>query len=299
MIVLKFKYPDTEKTGLATSNSSFPYGERVVVRTDRGEEIVKVLKSYKVDVETLEKFNLSPSELYEFVRRPTEEDFNKFIDNVFFAKDALEVCEEKVEKHSLEMKLVNCYATLNRERIVFYFTAKSRVDFRQLVRDLASHFRTRIELRQIGVRDEVKMLGGVGMCGRICCCKEFLPCFESISLNLAKIQGLPPNPAKLSGICGRLMCCLKYEEANYFIRTFLPEIGEEIDTPEGRGIVSDVNVLFETLTVEIEEKGKVTFPIRLFVTDEEWNRYVEMIREKEDDRFKCFTRAGVISNEDS
>jgi cell fate regulator YaaT (PSP1 superfamily) len=299
MIILKFKYPDTEKTGLAVSDEAFPYGKKVVVKTDRGEELVKVLKSYEAGEDTLEKFGLSLKDLYEFERVPTEEDFNSFANNVFFARNALEVCREKAEKHGLEMKLVNCYVTLNRERIVFYFTAKNRVDFRQLVRDLASYFKTRIELRQIGVRDEVKMLGGVGMCGNICCCKQFLSCFESISLNLARIQGLPPNPAKLSGTCGRLMCCLKYEEANYFIKNFLPEVGEEIDTPEGKGIVSDVNVLLETLTVEIEGKGKVSFPIRLFVKDEEWNQYIEMLQKKEDDRFKCFARAGVISNEDS
>ena len=298
MDVIKFKYPDTGKVGLAISEGEvFPFGEEVVVKTDRGEELVKVLKCYSVEPETLEKFGINPGELYTFLRRATEEDRNRFMDNVFFSQDALEVCRRKVQKHGLEMKLVKAYSTLNRERIVFYFTAKSRVDFRQLVRDLASHFRTRIELRQIGVRDEVKMVGAVGMCGNICCCSTFLECFHSISLNMAKLQGLPPNPAKLSGACGRLMCCLKYEEANYYIKQFLPEVGETVDTPEGRGKVVDVNVPLETVTVEIEDKGKVHLPIRVFVTDEQWNAYVEKLKERADDRFKCFTRAGVISDE--
>jgi cell fate regulator YaaT (PSP1 superfamily) len=298
MVVLKFKYPDTEKVGLARSNEKFDYGTDVVVKTDRGEELVKVLKSYEVDESTLSKFNLSEKELYSFLRLPTEEDRNRFVENLFFSKEALDVCREKVEKHGLNMKLVKAYSTLNRERIVFYFTAENRVDFRQLVRDLASHFKTRIELRQIGVRDEVKMVGGLGMCGRICCCKEFLDCFHSISLNMAKLQGLPPNPAKLSGVCGRLMCCLKYEEANYYIRQFLPEVGSEITTPDGnRGMVVDVNIVLETVTVEVEEKGKVNYPMRAFVSKEQWNSYIEMLKVREDDRFKCFTKAGVIGDE--
>ncbi len=298
MVVLKFKYPDTEKTGLARSDEKFDYGTDVVVKTDRGEELVKVLKSYEADESTLSKFNLSEKELYFFLRLPTEEDRNRFVENLFFSKEALDVCREKVEKHGLNMKLVKAYSTLNRERIVFYFTAESRVDFRQLVRDLASHFKTRIELRQIGVRDEVKMVGGLGMCGRICCCKEFLDCFHSISLNMAKLQGLPPNPAKLSGTCGRLMCCLKYEETNYYIRQFLPEVGSEITTPDGnRGRVVDVNIVLETVTVEFREKGKVNYPMKAFVSKEQWNSYIEMLKVKEDDRFKCFTKAGVISDE--
>ncbi len=300
MVVLKFKYPDTEKTGLARSDERFNYGEEVVVKTDRGEELVKVLKSYEVDENSLSKFGLNEGELYSFLRLPTDEDKNKFLDNLLFSEEALRVCKEKVKRHGLDMKLVKAYTTLNRERIVFYFTAQHRVDFRQLVRDLASHFKTRIELRQIGVRDEVKMVGGIGMCGRVCCCKDFLDCFQSISLNLAKLQGLPPNPSKLSGTCGRLMCCLKYEEANYYIRNFLPEVGSEVETPDGlKGRVVDVNVPLETVTLEVEEKGRVNYPIRAFVTEEQWNEYIDLLRKKEDDRFKCFTKAGVIGDESS
>ncbi|MEO2083460.1 MAG: regulatory iron-sulfur-containing complex subunit RicT, partial [Desulfurobacteriaceae bacterium] len=266
---------------------------------DRGEELVKALKVYEVDEQTLEKFGLKPEDLYTVVRTATEDDRNRFADNELFAVDALEVCREKVLKHQLSMKLVKAYATLNRERLVFYFTAESRVDFRQLVRDLAAHFRTRIELRQIGVRDEVKMVGAVGMCGRVCCCKEFLECFQSVSLNLARLQGLPPNPSKLSGTCGRLMCCLKFEEANYLIREHLPEVGETVETSQGAGKVVDINVPLEVVIVEIEGKGRVALSIREFVTEDEWNAYINKVKEKIDDRFSCFTRAGVIGNENS
>jgi|GEM_PF-853901 cell fate regulator YaaT (PSP1 superfamily) len=300
--VVKFKYPDTEKVGLAKLPQRlkpFKHGQWIVVKTDRGEELVKVLKTYSLDEESLKKFGIKEEELYPVVREGTEEDKNRFTDNQLFAVEALEVCKRKVLKHGLEMKLVKAYATLKRERLVFYFTAKSRVDFRQLVRDLAGHFKTRIELQQIGVRDEVKMLGAVGMCGRICCCKEFLECFNSISLNMAKLQGLPPNPAKLSGTCGRLMCCLKFEEANYFVRQFLPEVGEQVETEYGSGTVVDVNVPLETVTVEIPEKGRVPLPMRLFLTDQEWESYLQKLRERADDRITCFHKAGVIGDESS
>jgi len=295
MTIVKFKYPDTEKVGLAQSPKKIPPKEKVVVKTERGLELVECLKSY--EIREPEKLGIKEKDLYQLVREGTEEDENAFLTNLFFAEEALKVCKEKVKSHGLEMKLVKAYTTLNRERLVFYFTAKNRVDFRKLVRDLASHFKRRIELRQIGVRDEVKMIGAVGMCGKVCCCKEFLGCFQSISLNLAKLQGLPPNPAKLSGTCGRLMCCLKFEEANYYIRQFLPEVGEEVDTPSGRGKVVEVNVLLERLIVEFEEGKREEFQIRNFVSQEVWEEYIEKLKEKRDDRFSCYTKAGVIGDE--
>jgi cell fate regulator YaaT (PSP1 superfamily) len=299
MVVVKFRYPDTQKTGLAKARDRFNYGEPIVVKTERGLEVVKTLKSYEIQPEALEKFSLNEKSLYKVVRRASEEDLNVVLSNELFCQEALEICREKVKKHNLEMKLVKAYATLKKERIVFYFTAKSRVDFRQLVRDLASHFKTRIELRQIGVRDEVKMLGAVGMCGRVCCCKDFIDCFQSISLNLAKLQGLPPNPAKLSGTCGRLMCCLKFEEANYYVRQFLPEVGEVVELPEGKGRVVDVNVLLERVLVELEEGGRKELHLTHFLTKEQWEEYIRKLQEKEDDRFSCFTKAGVIGDETS
>ncbi|WP_163328481.1 stage 0 sporulation family protein [Desulfurobacterium thermolithotrophum] len=302
MLVVKFEYPDTGKSGLAKTSllEDLKYGDRVIVKTDRSEELVKVLNIYSVDETFWQKFGVDKENIFEVLRKPTEEDLNKFIENQLFAVEALKICKEKVKKHELPMKLVKAYTTLNRERIVFYFTAESRVDFRQLVRDLAAHFKTRIELRQIGVRDEVKMIGAVGMCGRVCCCKDFLECFDSVSLTLARFQGLPPNPAKLSGTCGRLMCCLKFEEGNYYIKKFLPDVGETIETPEGKGTVIDISVPLEIMTVELETGGRKKFSIRHFVTEEQWNEYLERLKEKYDDRFKCFLKSGVTNdNEDS
>ncbi|MEO2068262.1 MAG: regulatory iron-sulfur-containing complex subunit RicT [Desulfurobacteriaceae bacterium] len=302
MKVIKFKYPDTEKSGLAVGNKDInpSFNKKLIVQTDRGKEIVKVLDVYNLDEKSLKKFEVDLETVYKALREATDDDLQKFFENKLFAISALEVCKEKVEKHSLPMKLVKAYTTLNRERIVFYFTAESRVDFRQLVRDLAAHFKTRIELRQIGVRDEVKMIGAIGMCGRVCCCKDFLECFDSVSLTLARLQGLPPNPGKLSGACGRLMCCLKFEEANYYIKKFLPEVGEEIETVDGKGKVLDINIPLETLTVELEGGTRKHYPIRYFVSQEQWNEYINMLKEKKDDKFRCFSKQNVgINDEDS
>jgi len=300
MKIVKFKYLDTEKSGLAKGNDAFnvKFKEKIVVKTDRGEELVNVLSTYSLTEDSLIKFNLTPENIYQVLRKANKDDFEKFSSNEIFAVSALEVCREKVKKHKLPMKLVKAYTTLNRERIVFYFTAESRVDFRQLVRDLAAHFKTRIELRQIGVRDEIKMIGAIGMCGRVCCCKNFLECFDSVSLTLARLQGLPPNPGKLSGACGRLMCCLKFEEANYYIKKFLPEVGEEVETVDGKGKVVDINISLETLTVELEGGTRKYYPIRSFVSQEQWNEYIEILKEKKDDRFKCFSKQNVVNDND-
>lgn len=297
MHIVKFKYPDTRKVGLALAEGVFPPGERVIVKTERGEELVDVLKTYAFDEHALNLWGISTASLYTVRRKATQADGARVLENRLFALDALDVCRQKVAVHRLPMRLISAYTTLNRERLVFYFTAESRVDFRQLVRDLASHFKTRIELRQIGVRDEVKMLGAVGMCGRVSCCRDFLECFDSVSLNLAKVQGLPPNPAKLSGVCGRLMCCLKFEEPNYSIAELLPEPGEVVSTPDGEGKLVDVNVVLETVTVEFEEGVKKHYHIATIVGKERWQSYLEKLKSFVDDRFKCFTRAGVIGGE--
>ena len=153
-------------------------------------------------------------------------------------------CQEKIEKHSLEMKLIDVEFTFDNSKVIFYFTADGRVDFRELVKDLASVFHTRIELRQIGVRDEAKMLGGIGHCGKGLCCATWLPDFEPVSIKMAKAQNMSLNPTKISGICGRLMCCLKYENDLYMeLKKGMPETGEKIETPEGRAVVLDTNIL--------------------------------------------------------
>ena len=174
------------------------------------------------------------------------------------AKEAYAVCNEKVTTHQLDMKLVDVEYTFDRNKIIFYFTADGRVDFRELVKDLAAIFRTRIELRQIGVRDEAKMLGGIGPCGRMLCCSTFLGDFEPVSIKMAKDQNLSLNPTKISGLCGRLLCCLKYENDEYeSAKKALPDLGQMIDTPLGSGKVVGVNILGRILQINIPELDRV------------------------------------------
>ncbi|MEG0319405.1 MAG: regulatory iron-sulfur-containing complex subunit RicT, partial [Niameybacter sp.] len=164
---------------------------------------------------------------------------------------------QKILKHNLNMKLIDVEYTFDNNKILFYFTSDERVDFRELVKDLAAVFRTRIELRQIGVRDETKMCGGIGICGRGLCCNKFLSDFQPVSIKMAKDQSLSLNPTKISGICGRLMCCLKYEEDVYVeIRGRLPEVGDMVETPDGRGEVLSVTVLREQVRVAVKKKDK-------------------------------------------
>jgi len=174
------------------------------------------------------------------------------------AQEAYVVCNEKVNEHQLDMKLVDVEYTFDRNKVIFYFTADGRVDFRELVKDLAAIFRTRIELRQIGVRDEAKMLGGIGPCGRMLCCSTFLGDFDPVSIKMAKDQNLSLNPTKISGFCGRLMCCLKYENDEYeTAKGLLPDLGEMIVTPQGEGKVVGLNILERVLQVELKEHDQV------------------------------------------
>ena len=164
--------------------------------------------------------------------------------------DAFDICEKKIAAHGLEMKLVNVSASFDGSKIIFFFTADGRVDFRELVKDLASAFRARIELRQIGVRDEAKMLGGLGLCGQPFCCSRFLKNFQPVSIKMAKEQGLSLNPAKISGACGRLMCCLAYEQKSYeYLNSITPQPGSVVRTPDGEGTVLEANVVAGTLKV--------------------------------------------------
>ena len=187
------------------------------------------------------------------IRKATKEDRRRLEENKRKEKEALKICEQKVAEHGLEMKLVDVEYTFDNSKILFYFTADGRVDFRALVKDLASVFRTRIELRQIGVRDESKMLGGLGVCGRPFCCSSFLGEFHPVSIKMAKEQGLSLSPTKISGTCGRLMCCLKYEQDAYtdlIKRT--PKVGALVKTPLGRGLVVETNLLARTLKVKMD-----------------------------------------------
>ena len=169
---------------------------------------------------------------------------------------AMQICKEKVAKHGLDMKLIDCEYAFDGSKLVFYFTSANRVDFRELVKDLASTFHARIELRQVGTRDETKYLGGIAPCGRICCCAGNMPEFKKVSVKMAKTQGLSLNPGKISGLCGRLMCCLSYEN-DYYVEASkkMPKIGSEVGTPEGRAIVVSVNMLKMMVKVKADDKN--------------------------------------------
>ena len=191
--------------------------------------------------------------LKEVIRKANAEDDQRHLENEAKEKEAYKVCQEKIRKHNLEMKLIDVEYTFDSSKVLFYFTADGRVDFRSLVKDLAAIFRTRIELRQVGVRDETKMLGGYGICGRPLCCHTFLSDFAPVSIRMAKEQGLSLNPTNISGVCGRLMCCLKNEEDVYeFLNARLPSVGDTVTTPDGlRGEVSSISVLSQKVKVVV------------------------------------------------
>ena len=200
--------------------------------------------------------------LKKIVRIANEKDHKQHIENVKKKEKALKLCQEKVDKHGLVMKLIDVEYTFDNSKIVFYFTADGRVDFRELVKDLAGVFKMRIELRQIGVRDEAKMLGGIGSCGRALCCHSWLADFEPVSIKMAKVQNLSLNPTKISGICGRLMCCLKYEQDAYEDAIHrLPGVGSIVETPQGQGVITEVNLLRETVKVRLDKETETDLEI--------------------------------------
>lgn len=221
-------------------------GDFVVVETARGIEFGECVIGIK---EIPESDIVAP--LKSVIRVAQEDDINKHKENKVKEKDALDICLKKIEEHGLNMKLIDVEYTFDNNKVIFYFTADGRVDFRELVKDLATIFKTRIELRQIGVRDEAKMLGGLGPCGRPLCCSTFLGDFASVSIKLAKEQNLSLNPTKISGICGRLMCCLNYEQSTYEdIRKRLPKIGSIVKMGDFKGEVISNNTVKENVKVK-------------------------------------------------
>ncbi|MBQ4620195.1 MAG: stage 0 sporulation family protein [Clostridia bacterium] len=232
-------------------------GEFVIVETTRGIELGEVVTGAR---EVADEKLVAP--LKNVIRKATDEDLQVQATNEEREKEAFQICVQKIEQHKLEMKLVSVEYTFDDSKIIFYFTANGRVDFRDLVKDLAGIFHMRIELRQIGVRDEAKMLGGLGACGRQICCGAFLGDFQPVSIKMAKEQNLSLNPTKISGQCGRLMCCLKYEQ-DYYEETLkkLPRVGKDIMTPDGVGIVTEINVLRERVKVRVKT-GDDTFEIK-------------------------------------
>lgn len=227
-------------------------GSKAVVETARGVELGEVAIANKM---TADENVVSP--LKPVLRVATEQDIKRAEDNEKKEKEAFKVCQEKIEKHNLDMKLVEVEYTFDQNKILFYFTADGRVDFRDLVKDLASVFRTRIELRQIGVRDEAKMLGGLGICGRKLCCASHLGGFEPVSIKMAKEQSLSLNPTKISGTCSRLMCCLKYEQEAYEdLLKNTPNVGSLVSTKDGKGRVVEVNLLRGMLKVHYDKDAE-------------------------------------------
>lgn len=235
-------------------NLDIKQGDNVIVETARGMEYGSVVMGIKaIDAEQFKK------PIKAVVRLATDEDTERYKKNKELEKDAYKICLEKIHKHNLEMKLVEVEYTFDGNKILFYFTADGRVDFRELVKDLATVFKTRIELRQIGVRDEAKTLGSVGVCGRGLCCSQFLGEFAPVSIKMAKEQGLSLNPAKISGACGRLMCCLKYEQDTYeeILKT-TPRQGALVKTPDGSGTVEYVSLLKGLVKVKLDDKNEKT-----------------------------------------
>ena len=248
----------------------YELGDMVIVETARGMELGHILIANKEIDESELVAELKPIE-----RKATKEDLDRYHKNLEKRDDAMAVCAEKIEKHGLDMKLVDADFMIDGAKIVFYFSADGRVDFRELAKDLAGHFRTRIELRQIGVRDEARMLGGIGICGRPLCCSKWLNDFHPVSIKMAKQQNLSLNPSKISGSCGRLMCCLNFEDKTYKeLRKGMPKDNERVETPDGLAKVIKVDYFagrINTRAIEIDpETGEEVFAqeIKAYTRDE-------------------------------
>ncbi len=238
-----------------------PHNDFVIVETVRGIEFGHVVLGPR---EIDESEIVAP--LKDVIRVATDEDFDINRENKKKATDAMSICKVKIAEHELEMNLIDVEYTFDRNKVIFYFTADGRIDFRNLVKDLAAIFKTRIELRQIGVRDEAKILGGIGPCGKETCCKQFLGEFEPVSIKMAKEQSLSLNPTKISGLCGRLMCCLKYEQDVYEeLLEKIPLVGTIVKTEQGFGTIVETYTLLEQAKVRVKLEDKtedlIIFPI--------------------------------------
>ncbi len=254
--VISVKFKDSGRSYyFAPDGKTVKVGDKVIVETQNGNEFGIVSEAnFKVEEDKI----VAP--LKKMLRFASDKDLKKVEENKQKEKEAFKVCEELVLQHGLDMKLVEVEYSFDGGKVVFFFTSDGRVDFRELVKDLASRFHTRIELRQIGVRDEAKMLGGIGICGQPYCCKQFLSDFQPVSIKMAKEQGLSLNPTKISGSCGRLMCCLKYEQDAYeYLNSFTPHVGTTVKTENGTGVVTDVNLITGNLYVKPLDSDSIPF----------------------------------------
>ena len=254
VIVIKFK-KGCKSYYFRTDGNQYKKGQGVIVETSRGVEYAIVVDPEK---EVPDASIVSP--LKPVLRAATEKDEATVARNEEKRPQAIRLCKEKIAKRNLDMKLIDCEFTFDGSKVIFYFTAPDRVDFRDLVKDLAAVFHIRIELRQVGIRDETRMLGGIAPCGRDCCCAGAMPDFKKVSIKMAKNQGLSLNPGKISGLCGRLMCCLEYEN-EYYAEAFkkMPKIGSTVGTPEGQGNVVSTNMLKMEVRVKIEKDGALYY----------------------------------------
>lgn len=245
--VISVKFKDNGRSYYFSPDSNqVKVGDKVIVETQNGNGFGIVSEA---NFEVEEDKIVAP--LKKMLRFANEKDIKRLEENKKKEQEAFVICEQLVAQHQLDMKLVEVEYSFDGTKIIFFFTSDGRVDFRELVKDLASKFHTRIELRQIGVRDEAKMLGGIGICGQPYCCKQFLSDFQPVSIKMAKEQGLSLNPTKISGSCGRLMCCLKYEQDAYeYLNSFTPHVGATVKTENGTGVVTDVNLITGNLYVK-------------------------------------------------
>lgn len=262
--VVGIKFKDTGKIYYFDPKGIFlKVGDGAIVETARGEEFGWVGSKVKqVDESSI----VSP--LKSVIRKATEKDIKKHESNIEKAKTALKVTQELVDKYKLDMQLVETEYIFDGSKVIISFTSDNRVDFRELVKELASKLKTRIELRQIGIRDKSKTVGGIGICGRECCCNLYLNDFEKVSIKMAKTQNLSLNPTKISGLCGRLMCCLEYENPYYQeVTSKMPKLNSEVTTPDGKGQVIYTNVLKQTVSVKLD-KGEGSFAVKDYKLEE-------------------------------
>ena len=256
--VISVKFKDNGRSYyFSPDQKQVKVGDKVIVETQNGNGFGVVSEAnFEVEDDKI----VAP--LKKMLRFANEKDLKRLEENKKKEKEAFEVCEKLIALHSLDMKLVEVEYSFDGTKVIFFFTSDGRVDFRELVKDLAAKFHTRIELRQIGVRDEAKMLGGLGICGQPYCCKQFLSDFQPVSIKMAKEQGLSLNPTKISGSCGRLMCCLKYEQDAYeYLNSFTPHVGATVKTENGTGVVTDVNLITGNLYVKPLESDSIPFKV--------------------------------------
>ncbi|MFQ5863777.1 MAG: stage 0 sporulation family protein [bacterium] len=256
VIEIKFK---GERKELYANPQQYPFkvGDYAVVQADKGEDLGRVNQ-----VSPLLCKKIGDKKLREIIRKPSREEVLRFEKKQNKEQQALEKCKEKLQNHPLNMKLVDCEFQFDGKKITFYFTSEKRVDFRELVKDLANVYKTRIEMRQIGVRDEAKRMGGYGVCGRLLCCSSWIKEFAPITTRAAKDQNLPMNLSKLAGVCGRLKCCLMYERDfyNQAIARF-PELAKPITTERGEGVVWNIDIFRDTVVVKYSDESKETYPL--------------------------------------